>query len=59
MKYNSQVLDKMSTTEKYKSYYPIKKRPEMPVQTTTLKPSEASMLKTSGDLILQFYLIMK
>lgn len=55
IKYNSGVLNTKQTTEKYESYYPIKKRTDKPIiqvteETTTVKFTEISNLKTPVNL---------
>ena len=53
LKYSSGVVNTKQTTEKYESYYPIKKTTDKPIiqateETTTVKFTEISNLKTPG-----------
>ena len=62
VRYNLEIRNNQQSTEKYKSYYPIKTTTEIPVQVkeeeSTVKHTEVSNVKTPGDFILQFFVII-
>ena len=63
VKYNSEIRNNQQSTEKYKSYYPVRATTETPVQVkeenSTVKHTEVSNVKTPGDFILQFFVIIQ
>ena len=61
VKYNSEIRNNEQSTEKYKSYYPVKPTTEVPLQMkekSTMKNIEVSDVKTPGDFLLQFSVII-
>ena len=59
VQYYSQSLNNPSTTPKYSFYYPIREKPtNVQNRKPTIKQTEASNLKTRGNLKLQLSVII-